>query len=392
MTKTVSIYFYTGDFEGALRRYRNRESQVYATHDEIARLCDDLQACGIKIRINSFVSHERTSKQFNENVRIDSLGAKGLHSDSHLLVKAIEEDKSDVLIPHFPNISMLSSCIKSRKRCACFLANTYNRYTPRTLIQIFQTVRLLNNEGVELVSNHCFPATAQLARYGVNRAKLIAWDVPHGNSPQQVPPKTLRQTDEYVAIYVGSVSEEKGAGDAIEAIAKLDQRGMNVRLRVVGGGAVDAMRALAERLAIAHRIDFAGVLPNDLVNAGFREADIALIPSRTRFSEGFPLTMFEAIASRTPIACSMHPVFRWVMTDGENAAMFSSGNSTGLANAIHRVLGNKALYAKLSQGADASWERLSGAADWRKLIANWVTEGKRSPWIAEQLAHQQALL
>ena len=48
--------------------------------------------------------------------------------------------------------------------------------------------------------------------------------------------------------------------------------------------------------------------------------------------------MFEAIASRSPIVCTDHPMFRSVLHDGKNCAMFSSGDVDGFAGAMRRVI------------------------------------------------------
>jgi glycosyltransferase involved in cell wall biosynthesis len=114
-------------------------------------------------------------------------------------------------------------------------------------------------------------------------------------------------------------------------------------------------------------------------------ADLVVVPSRTEYPEGFPLTMFEAIASRTPIVCSDHPMFRPVIADGRNASVFSAGDQHALAAAIQRTLTDSALYARLSNNATLTWEALKGPADWRTMIVKWVIEGRSSSWICDRL-------
>ena len=140
------------------------------------------------------------------------------------------------------------------------------------------------------------------------------------------------------------------------------------------------MKALGTELGVADRLEFRGTIGNDDVFALFRAADLVAVPSHTAYPEGFPLTMFEAIASRSPIVCTDHPMFRPVLTDGVNAAVFPSGDVAAFAGAIRRVLGDKALYARLSDAAPATWEALKGPADWRTRYTKWVREGADSPW------------
>jgi glycosyltransferase involved in cell wall biosynthesis len=117
----------------------------------------------------------------------------------------------------------------------------------------------------------------------------------------------------------------------------------------------------------------------------FRTADLVAVPSHREYTEGFPLTMFEAIASRTPIVCSDHPMFVPVIKDGIHAAVFRAGDVSGFAAAIGRVLSDAALYSRLSNNAALTWEALKGPADWRTLISKWILEGNESHWIKSHM-------
>jgi glycosyltransferase involved in cell wall biosynthesis len=98
--------------------------------------------------------------------------------------------------------------------------------------------------------------------------------------------------------------------------------------------------------------------------------------------------MFEAIASRTPIVCSAHPMFVPVMKDGTTAAVFPPANANAFANAIERVLTDDALYERLSRSADISWKALEGPADWRTMMGEYILNGTASPWLARHTLDQ----
>lgn len=119
-------------------------------------------------------------------------------------------------------------------------------------------------------------------------------------------------------------------------------------------------------------------------------ADLVVIPSRTGYPEGFPLTMFEAIASRTPIVCSDHPMFREVMVDGRNASVFVSEDPRSCAEAIRRTLSDPQLYTNLSANALRTWNSLKRSADWRTMILKWLVEGPSSQWIRERMLSASA--
>ena len=63
--KSVAIFFYAGDFVDVLRRHAAGMEQIYATHDEVARLVLDLRAKEVDVTIYSYVGAvARTSHQW----------------------------------------------------------------------------------------------------------------------------------------------------------------------------------------------------------------------------------------------------------------------------------------------------------------------------------------
>ena len=144
---------------------------------------------------------------------------------------------------------------------------------------------------------------------------------------------------------------------------------------------IEEMLNLGRQLGVADQLSFVGLIPNGEVFALFRWADVVVVPSHREYTEGFPLTMFEAIASRTPIVCSDHPMFVPVMKDGVTAALFPAGEPVAFGDAIVRVLTDGELYARLSANAELSWEALKGPADWRTMLSEWIVNGPQSEWL-----------
>ena len=61
--RSVSIYFYAGDFAEALRRFERGDDQTYQTHNEVARLIRELAAEGILVNVYSFITPERKEEE-----------------------------------------------------------------------------------------------------------------------------------------------------------------------------------------------------------------------------------------------------------------------------------------------------------------------------------------
>ena len=382
MATSASIYFFAGDFADVLKRYREGADQIYATHDEVARLIDDLLNAGVRLTIYSFITPEARDESPRDGLRIVSLGARNF-AEVERLGAAVAKDESDAIVAHFAPAQLLRAVIARDRRSMAVLANSYNGRGPKAFLERRRIASLLNNPRFELVSNHCMPATQHLAALGVSRKKLIAWDVPHRFNPDEVKSKSVPAGPRYKAAYAGTINEDKGVGDLIRAVAALRNKGVELECSLAGGGDLEGMTALAGQLGVGDLVKFHGLVPNREVFAIFRDADVVVVPSRSNYPEGFPLTMFEAIGSRTPIVCSDHPMFRPVLKDGVHAAMFRAGRPAGFADAIHRVLTDADLYSRLSNNAKLSWAALKGPADWRTMLLEWIVNGAESHWIVE---------
>jgi hypothetical protein len=377
----VSIYFFAGDFGDVLRRFAEGRGQIYQTHDEVARLVRDFVQRGVRLNLHSLVTGARKVEEPLPGVRVVSLGSSSWRSQG-LLREAVEADRAERIVAHFPNPELLDAVVaKKRVRSMVVLANSYNRKGVRSQLDRWKIVRQLNLTRFEWVSNHCIPATRHLAAIGVRPGKLVPWDIPHPHEPSSSSPKSLRAEPPWRVMYAGAVVADKGVTDLIEAVAILRRSGLDLRLSLAGLGDLDGMRALARERGVADALELLGLVANDEVVRRMREADVVAVPSRRMYTEGFPLTMFEAIASRTPIVCSDHPMFRLNMIDGQAASVFPSGDPAALARVLERVLRDPALYRRLSEHATATWQSLKGPADWRTMLVKWGTEDDATDWM-----------
>jgi glycosyltransferase involved in cell wall biosynthesis len=376
----VSFYFFAGDFADVLQRYERQEQQIYQTHNELARMVHDLLETGHRVNLYSFITGKRTEEYPLKGLKIVNLGAAD-YSITSLLKAAVEKDDAEAIVAHFANLELLRAVSRSRARSIAVLANSYNKKGLKSVIEKYRVVTLLNNERFQLVSNHCLPATEHLSSIGVDRSKLIAWDVRHPFTPASYAQKAFVPRPRFELFYVGSITENKGVTDLVRAVALLRTRGLEVHCSLAGHGDINVMTSLASQLRVSDLFSFLGLVGNNEILKLMRASDVVAVPSRTIYPEGFPLVIFEAIASRTPIVCSDHPMFRPVLFDGRNASVFPAGNHLLFADAIKRILCDAGLYARLSLAAFSTWEALKGPADWRTMLTKWVNEGASSEWI-----------
>ena len=71
---------------------------------------------------------------------------------------------------------------------------------------------------------------------------------------------------------------------------------------------METFAALAKTLHVDDRVGFSGLLGHDAVLAHMRDAAVVVVPSHHDYAEGFPMTIYETLCSRTPLVASDHPV------------------------------------------------------------------------------------
>ncbi len=108
-------------------------------------------------------------------------------------------------------------------------------------------------------------------------------------------------------LFVGIIVEQKGIRYLIKAMPKVISAFPDSKLVVVGDGSLkDEMIELAEKLKVLDNVIFKGNLPHDELPQYFATADLFILPS---FSEGWPLTVMEALSSGTITIVTDIPVF-----------------------------------------------------------------------------------
>lgn len=268
-------------------------------------------------------------------------------------------------------VAVLNYCVRNELSAAVIFANHFNKTAKRydnTVIQ--KLVPLLNHPSITIVGNHKQPATDSMVECGVDPSKALAWDWPNALHPRDFPEKKLPADGELLVLYVGAISKLKGVGDLIDAFRILSNN-KRVRFIAVGDGPdMEALRATAATL-VPGSAQFLGRLSNLEAFQLMRQASIVCVPSQHAFTEGMPLTLTEALASRTPTIISDHPVFLRAFRNGEGVKIVPEKNPSALAAAFNELLSNPAEYAHLSHGTLKAYERVECKTSFGDLINQW---------------------
>ena len=121
--------------------------------------------------------------------------------------------------------------------------------------------------------------------------------------------KDTCQSSRIRLIFAGRISRIKGILDIIEALAILREEGFDLHFDMVGmvdkgSGILKEVDALSEKLGIFNQVNYLGyrTAGSQLLDE-YRQSDIFVIASQAS-SEGFPRTLWEAMASSTPIVAT----------------------------------------------------------------------------------------
>ena len=382
MTKRIMLVQWAGDFREAWQRLQGAEGETYYGHRYVIEQLERLRGAFGDVAITCCLSPERYSETLPNGVTV--IGARAHpRREAAAIERILAEWNPTHLVVLGPLPPLIRWGIGTGRRVMCQIADSFDVNPLLRLYRYGRLARLLNDERVEWVSNHGANACRSLVRIGVDPAKVLAWDWPYGRRPDQVPARTAPPAGEATLLYVGTIQPAKGIGDVIDAVADLGRRGLPVRLKVAGGGQIDAFRARATRAGVADRIDFLGVIPNPAVFELMRQATAVVVPSRHGYPEGLPLTIYEALCARAPIVASDHPMFAGHLVDNDTALVFRAGRPAQLADRIARLIGDPALHVALSERTAGAWQRLQNPVKWGDVLYRWLEDDAAGrTWLA----------
>ena len=376
--KRLLIILYAGDYREAYHNITSGQGETYYAHKYAI---DSIKEIGKQIDEAAVLccrSEEPYNELLEEGFRV--IGT-GFNPDKRIrdLIHIIERYKPTHLVIRTPIRGIFRWAIRNKVRTITLLADSFINKGFIKTVKNYLLARLLNQTCVEWVGNHGVNSCHSLQQIGVNSNKIIPWDWPHTKTPADYSPKMLRaNASDWILIYVGSVIESKGVGDILKAVARLRDNHVPVNLKVVGKGQIQYFAEQAKHLGIEDAVQFLGLLPNKTIVQQMIEADLVLVPSRHEYPEGLPLTIYEALCSRTPIVASDHPMFQGNLEHGVSAMIFPAGSSEIMADCIKKLLQDSELYQSLSNASFEAWKRIQIPVKWDNFIDRWLTDSPQN--------------
>lgn len=373
---------YTGDYRETVKRFAEGGGETYYAQkysvDAVAEIGKKIEKVAVLCCL--------TAEPYNE-VLPNGVRAIGAGFDKKIdvgeIIKLITAQNPTHLVIQTPIKEVFTWAIRNKVKTIAILADSYPTQGLKNKWRNYRLAKLINNNQIDWVGNHGVNSCKFLKNIGVKADKIIPWDWPSVVTPDSFSPKTLRMdVNACNLVYVGSITEAKGVGDILESAAKLRDKNLAVSLKIAGKGETEYFLNKARNLKIDDCVEFLGLVPNNAVVHLMREADIVLIPSRYEYTEGLPMTIYEALCSRTPIVASDHPMFKTNLKDGVNAVIFPAANSAACSECIEKLLSSPDIYESISVNSYEAWQRIQIPVKWADMINRWLFDSpENQQWL-----------
>lgn len=182
--------------------------------------------------------------------------------------------------------------------------------------------------------------------------------------------------DPVVLLCVGRAVEKKGLDILIKALAQLAPS-LHWRLLHIGGGALlPSLKRQARRSNISSRIDWLGPMPQQVVLARYRAADLFVLASRIARNgdrDGLPNVLLEAQSQGLACIATRLSAIPELIEDGVTGRLVPADDPKALAGALTALIADPRQRARLGgAGMARVRERFSFEAGIERLAAKFA--------------------
>lgn len=163
-------------------------------------------------------------------------------------------------------------------------------------------------------------------------------------------------------IFTGRLVGYKNVDDLIRAFSKLSTE---AELYIVGEGPERGkLQRLSRKLGIQDKVTFTGFISEEEKIKLLKSSHALVLPSST---EGFGISVIEAMAAKTPVIVSNISALKEVVGDGEVGLVFELKNAEDLTDKLDHLLSDKNMQRKLSQ---KGYKLVREKFNWDKIASN----------------------
>lgn len=154
---------------------------------------------------------------------------------------------------------------------------------------------------------------------------------------------------------VGRLREKKGLDTLVQACELLRGRGVPFLCEIVGyGEEQERLQALIASYGLDHQVRLSGKLTREHVIDRYARAAVYVQPSRVAADgdrDGIPNVLLEAMAMGVPVVATSVSGIPELVRDGRNGLLIEPDEPAALADAVARLINDRALGAELGRAA-----------------------------------------
>jgi glycosyltransferase involved in cell wall biosynthesis len=257
------------------------------------------------------------------------------------IVKAASSVNAEIFHTHGYKADILLGLLPRSLRKLPMISTLHGWTSTRAIskMKIYEWLQLRalkRSEAIAAVSRHITDHP------GLRKLSLRAEYIPNGTRCIEFDPNVLglhlgdlkkTVTNSFSIVSIGRLSTEKGYDILIRACASLKDRGIDVRLILIGeGDQKRILNALVKKVGIQRRIHFLGYIPNAYHCLPCFDAFVI-----SSLTEGLPISLLEAMQAGIPIVSTAVGSIPEVLGYGRYGRLVDKGNIEALTDALAEV-------------------------------------------------------
>lgn len=168
--------------------------------------------------------------------------------------------------------------------------------------------------------------------------------------------------NEKIVFFVGRLVREKGVQVLLDAVPQVLSQHPSTKFIIGGKGPhEEQLRFRARRLGIEDRVYFTGFVNEEVRNALYHWADVAVFPS---LYEPFGIVALEAMAARTPVIVADTGGMSEIIDHGVEGLKVYPGDANSLAENINLILSRPDFAGKMKEKA---YRKVVEQYDWGQI-------------------------
>lgn len=152
---------------------------------------------------------------------------------------------------------------------------------------------------------------------------------------------------------LAQLSERKGTGQLLQALAQLRERGLDIEAVFAGAGELEKYKKLGHDLRISDKVTFTGWIDRSAVERQLSQADALALPSD---NEGLPMAIIEALSLKLPVIATPVGAIPEVLQNGRDCLLVPPHDPAELANAIAELATNPQLGNALAEAGRQTYD------------------------------------